>query len=93
MVVYSILIVDLSPTFHCVPKPLRVYGSMLLLSTLILSSYSVLMVTLGYDWELRMVIDISVQYNGGFLPETSSTIGGGGDVTNLSPFSEETARK
>ena len=27
------------------------------------------MVTLGYDWELRMVIDISVQYNGGFLPD------------------------
>ena len=69
MVVYSILIVDLSPTFYCVPEPLLVYGSMLLLSTLILSSYSVIMVMLGYDWGLRMVINISVQYNGGFLPD------------------------
>ena len=43
------------------------YWSMLLLSTLILSSYSVIMVMLGYDWGLRMVINISVQYNGGFL--------------------------
>ena len=69
MVVYSILIVDLSPTFYCVPEPLLVYGSMLLLSTLVLSSYSVIMVMLGYDWGLRMVINISIQYNGGFLPD------------------------
>ena len=67
---YSILLVDLSPTFYCLPKPLLVYGSMLLLSTLILSSYSVIVVMLGYDWDLRMVINIiSVQYNGGFLPD------------------------
>ena len=39
MVVYSIL-VDLSPTSYCLPKPLLVYGSMLLLSISILSSYS-----------------------------------------------------
>ena len=70
MVVYSILLVDLSPTFYCLPKPLLVYGSMLLLSTLILSSYSVIVVMLGYDWDyLRMVINLSVQYNGGFLPD------------------------
>ena len=69
MVVYSILLVDLSPTFYCLPKPLLVYGSMLLLSTLILSSYSVIVVMLGYDWDLRMVNNISVQYNGGFLPD------------------------
>ena len=72
MVVYSILIliVDLSPTFYCLPKPLLVYGSMLLLSTLILSSYCVIVVMLGYDWGLRMVINISsVQYNGGFLAD------------------------
>ena len=66
---YSILLVDLSPTFYCLPKPLLVYGSMLLLSTLILSSYSVIVDMLGYDWGLRMVINISVQYNGGFLPD------------------------
>ena len=70
MVMYSILLVDLSPTFYCLPKPLLVYGSMLLLSTLILSSHSVIVVMLGYDWDyLRMVINISVQYNGGFLPD------------------------
>ena len=70
MVVYSILLVDLSPTFYCLPKPLLVYGSMLLLSTLILSSYSVIVVMLGYDWDyLRMVINLSVQYNGGFLSD------------------------
>ena len=68
MVVYSILLVDLSPTFYCLPKPLLVYGLMLLLSTSILSSYSIIVVMLGYDWGLRMVINISVQYNGGFLP-------------------------
>ena len=44
MVVYSILLVDLSPKFYCLPKPLLVYGSMLLLSTLILSPYSVIVV-------------------------------------------------
>ena len=71
MVMYSILLVDLSPTFYCLPKPLLVYGSMLLLSTLILSSYSVIVVImLGYDWDyLRMVINISVQYSGEFLPD------------------------
>ena len=52
MVVYSILLVDLSPTFYCLPKPLLVYGSMLLLSTLILSSSYML----GFDWGLFMVI-------------------------------------
>ena len=59
MVVYSILLVDLSPTFYCLPKPLLVYGSMLLLSTLILSSYSIIVVMLGYDRGLRMVINIT----------------------------------
>ena len=59
MVVYSILLVDLSPTFYYLPKPLHVYGSMLLLSTLILSSKSVIVVMLGYDWRLRMVINIT----------------------------------
>ena len=56
MVVYSILLVDLSPTFYCLPKPLLVYGSMLLLSTLKLSSYSVIAVMLGYDWGLFGVL-------------------------------------
>ena len=50
---------DLSPTFYCLPKPLLVYGSMLLLSTLILSSYSIIVIMLGCDWGLRMVINIT----------------------------------
>ena len=36
---------------------LLVYGSMLLLSTSILSSYRIIVVMLGYDWGLRMVIN------------------------------------
>ena len=58
-VVYSVLVVDLSPTFYCLPKPLLVYGSMLLFSTLILSSYSIIVVMLECDWGLRMVINIT----------------------------------
>ena len=56
---YNIILVDLSPTFYCLPKPLLVHGSMLLLSTLILSSYSIIVVMLGWDWGLRMVINIT----------------------------------
>ena len=37
---YTTIIVDLSPTNYFLPNPLLVYGSMLLLSTSILSSYS-----------------------------------------------------
>ena len=70
MVLYSIL-VDLSPTFYCLPKPLFLYGSVVQLSTLlVLSSYNVLtVVMLGCDWWLYMVINISVQHNSGFLPD------------------------
>ena len=56
---YSIILVDLSPTFYCLPKPFLVHGSMLLLSTFILSSYSIIVVMLGCDWGLRMVINIT----------------------------------
>ena len=56
---YSIILVDLSPTFYCLPKPLLVHGSMLLLSTLILPSYSIIVIMLGCDWGLRMVINIT----------------------------------
>ena len=56
---YSVLLVALSPAFYCLPKPLLVYGSMLLLLTLILSSYSIIVVMLGCDWGLRMVINIT----------------------------------
>ena len=53
MVVYSILLMDLSRTSYCLPKPLLVYGLMLLLSTSILEK--VIVVMLGLDWGLRMV--------------------------------------
>ena len=49
-----------SPVFYCLLKPLLVHGSMLLLlSTSILSSYSIIVVMLGCDWGLRMVINIT----------------------------------
>ena len=50
---------DISPTFYCLPKPLLVHGSMLLLSILLLSSYSIIVVMLECDWGLRMVINIT----------------------------------
>ena len=51
-------------------KPLFLYGSMVLLSTFVLSSElctTVFMIL--YDWWLCMVINISVQYNDGFVPD------------------------
>ena len=70
MVLYSILL-DFSPTFYCLAKPLFLYGSMVLISTLVLSSHLLCttVVMLGYDWWLCVVINICVQYNGGFLPD------------------------
>ena len=70
MVLYNI-IVDFSSTFYSLPKPLFLCGSMVLLSTLVLSSsLCTTVVMLGYDWWLCMVINIiSLQYNGGFLPD------------------------
>ena len=40
----------------------------LLLGTILLTLYYI--VLFGYVWKLCMGINISVQYNGGFLPET-----------------------
>ena len=56
--------------YTSVPKPLFLDVSMVLLSTVVL--YSLLRITvvmLGYDWWLCMVINISVQYSGGLLPD------------------------
>ena len=64
------LLEDFSPTFYFIPKPLFLYGSIVLLSTLVLSSLlCTIVVMLVYDWSLSMAINISVQYNGGFLPD------------------------
>ena len=70
MVLYSI-VVDFSATFYCLPKPPILYGSMVLLSTLIsaILLQGTTVVVLGYVRWLCMVINISVQYNGGFLPD------------------------
>ena len=38
-------------------------------SRTILVTICITVVMLGYDWWLCMVINISVQYNGGFLPD------------------------
>ena len=57
-------------TIYYLPKPLFLYVSMVLLSTVVL--YSLLCITvvmLGYEWWLCMVINISVQYSGGLLPD------------------------
>ena len=53
---------DLSPTLYRLPKSLLVHGSMLLLlSTSILSSYSIIVVMLGWIFwgGLRIVINIT----------------------------------
>ena len=65
MILYSILVY-----FYCLPKPLFLYVSMVLISTVVLYSQPCnTVVMLGYDWWLCMVINISVQYSGGLLPD------------------------
>ena len=39
------------------------------ITTIFVTMYYVTVVMLGHDWWLCMVINISVQYNGGFLPD------------------------
>ena len=43
------------------------YGAIIDISTILLQCTTVVM--LGYDWWLCMMINISVQHNGGFLPD------------------------
>ena len=40
-----------------------------IISTILLQCTTTTVVMLGYDWWLCMVTNISVQYNGGFLPD------------------------
>ena len=71
MVLYSIP-KDFFPTFYCLPKALFLYGSMVLsdiIRTILLQCTTTVVFMLGYDWWLCMVMNISVQYNGGFLPD------------------------
>ena len=64
-------IVDFSPTFYCLPNqalPLvRFDGN--IFSMVLCTTVVVVAVMLGYDWWPCMVVNISVQYNGGFLPD------------------------
>ena len=63
MVVYSSVQYTTSGSLHYIllftQALTRVWFDVLLLSTLILSSYSIIVVMLEYDWGLRMVINIT----------------------------------
>ena len=62
------IIVDFSPIFYCLPKPLLTIID--IISTILLTMYYTTVFMFCYDWWLCMVINIiSVQYNGGFLPD------------------------
>ena len=49
--------------FYCLPNPLFLYG------TVFMFFKEKLVFMFCYDWWLYMVINITVQYNGGFLPD------------------------
>ena len=74
MELYSIL-VDFPPTFYCLPKPLFLYRSMVLLfiidiSTILLTMYYIeCCLCFARIGGPALVINISVQYNGGFPPD------------------------
>ena len=66
MKLYSILVYKL--LFTQAPIPVCLDGTIIDISTILVTMYySVVM--LGYDWWLRMVINISVQHSGGLLPD------------------------
>ena len=54
--------------FTQAPIPVWFDGTVIDIGTILLQ-YNATGVMLGYDWWLCMVINISVQYNGGFLPD------------------------
>ena len=51
--------------FTQAPIPVCLDGTIIDIST----ELCITVVMLGYDWWLRMVINISVQYSGGLLPD------------------------
>ena len=65
MKLYSILVYKL--LFTQAPIPVCLDGTIIDISTILVTMYHCGYV--GYDWWLRMVINISVQYSGGLLPE------------------------
>ena len=68
MILYSTLIMYIL-LFTQAPIPVCLDGTIIDSSTILLQCTTTV-VMLGYDWWLCMVIYISVQYNGGFLPDT-----------------------
>ena len=73
MVLYSILTSRFLPYILLFTQtPILVWfdGTIIdIVSTILLECTTTTVVMLGYDWWLCMVISISVQYNGGFLPD------------------------
>ena len=65
MILYSILMYIL--LFTQAPIPVCLDGTIIDSSTILVTMYTVVM--LGYDWWLCIVINISVQYSGGLLPD------------------------
>ena len=64
---YSILVYNL--LFTQTPIPVCLDGTIVDGSTILVTMYYCGLVMLWYDWWLRMVINISVQYSGGLLPD------------------------
>ena len=65
---YSILVYNL--LFTQAPIPVCLDGTIIdSSSTILVTTVCITVVMLWYDWWLRMVINISVQYSGGLLPD------------------------
>ena len=64
---YSILVYNL--LFTQAPIPVCLDGTIIDSSTILVTTVCTTVVMLWYDWWLRMVINISVQYSGGLLPD------------------------
>ena len=67
---YSILVVYIL-LFTQAPSsnPVCLDGTIIDSSTILVTTVCITVVMLGYDWWLCMVINISVQYSGGLLPD------------------------
>ena len=64
---YSILVYYL--LFTQPPIPVCLDGTIIDSSTILVTMYFTVVIMLWYDWWLHMVINISVQYSGGLLPD------------------------
>ena len=72
MILYSIPGTSVHFTITQAPIPVCLDGTIIDSSTILVTMYlmkNLTVVMLGYDWWLCMVINISVQYSGGFLPD------------------------